>query len=571
MRIKIDLQNLWDFVIDPNDLGESQNWQNKSNFTFLEGMIKIAVPSCWNFTENSKLFGYTGAAWYFTEFRIPKFVEGTQIFLRFEGVNNKAKIFIDGTLIYEHEGGYIPFEIDISKLEKEKDLFLVAKVDNRLDNESIPNISHHKNYGGIIRDVYILIRQKIFLEDYNLSTRMIWDEKNKAKHAELDFNIYIKNETDKDFKGTLHKKLIRNHVVIAEDKHEVDCLKQNTRLSIKKLMLNNPLLWNPQNPEVYNVEISLIDESGFETDRIEGIWAFREIEINNKQIMLNKSKLVSIGINRQADHPEFGSALPSNLTINDLSTVKRLGFNSIKFSGFVPEEFTCELADRLGLISTIVIPLELNDPLLKNKMALQRVLKKVKNYLKTVVNLYKNYASVIAWNICSLKSAWSPDIVKMINEICSYIRDTLKSKKLITITAEQIDNIPNDLSVDFISVDLGIINIKEEFTSKLSELLIKAGLSQKPIALTDFIAYGKQIACADESDMDSLIMQSQIIQEAIEKLQSSNNLMGFSLGFLNDYYNEESIQDINFSGLLDAYRNPKPVITIIEQYLAKKK
>ncbi len=571
MRIKIDLQNLWDFVIDPNDLGESQNWQNKSNFTFLEDVIKIAVPSCWNFAENSKLYGYTGAAWYFTEFRIPKFVEGTQIFLKFEGINNKAKIFIDGIMTYEHEGGYIPFEIDISKLEKEKDLFLVVKVDNRLDVESIPNKSYHKNYGGIIRDVYISIRQKIFLEDYNLSTRLIWDEKNKAKHAELDFNIYIKNETDKDFKGTLHKKLIRNHVVIAEDKHEVDCLKRNTRLSIKKLMVNNPLLWTPQNPEAYNIECSLIDESGFETDRIEGVWAFREIEIVNKHILLNKASFISIGINRQADHPEFGSALPSNLTINDLSTVKRLGFNSIKFSGFIPEEFTCELTDRLGLISTISIPLELNESLLKNKMALQRVVKKAKNYLKTVVTLYKNYVSIFAWNICSLKSDWSPEIVKVINELCVFIRETLKSKKLITITTEYLNNIPNDLGVDFISADIGLIENKEDFNSKCSELLVKAGLSQKPIMLTDFTIYGKQIACADESDMDSLIKQSQIIEEAIDRLRSPNILMGYCLGILNDFYNEGSAQEINFSGLLDAYRNAKPVITMIEQHLVNKK
>ena len=83
MRIKIDLPNLWDFVLDSQDLGESQNWQDKSNFTFLQGVSKISVPSCWNFSENPEsddLFGYCGVVWYFTEFRVPKLVEGTQNF-----------------------------------------------------------------------------------------------------------------------------------------------------------------------------------------------------------------------------------------------------------------------------------------------------------------------------------------------------------------------------------------------------------------------------------------------------------------------------------------------------------
>jgi hypothetical protein len=71
--------------------------------------------------------------------------------------------------------------------------------------------------------------------------------------------------------------------------------------------------------------------------------------------------------------------------------------------------------------------------------------------------------------------------------------------------------------------------------------------------------------------MDSLINQSQIAQEAIEKLPNSKELLGFSLGILNDYFHEETIQEFDFVGILDAYRNVKPVITIIEQYLTKKK
>lgn len=574
MRIKIDLPNLWDFVLDSQDLGESQNWQDKSNFTFLQGVSKISVPSCWNFSENPEsddLFGYCGVVWYFTEFRVPKLVEGTQNFLKFEGINNKAKVYIDGKLVHTHEGGYIPFAIDISKIEKEKDLFLAVKIDNRLSNETIPNRSFQKNYGGIIFDVYVIIRQKVYFEDYNLSARLIWDDKNKAKHAEVDFGIYIKNESDNDFKGRLEKKFIRNHVVVATDIHEVDCLKHNTRLSIKKMIVNNPLLWSPKSPEVYNVEISLIDESGFQYDRIETVWGFRELELVDKKFVLNKKEFSSIGINRQTDHPDFGSALPSNLTINDLSTIRRLGFNSMKFTGFPPEEFTLEMADRTGLASIMSMPLVIDDALIADKNAIRQITRCAKNYLNSMISMFKNHVSVIAWNIAIVKTKITADVVKILNELIGHIRDSIKSSKKITITASNVDDIPADLAVNFVCVDVGEINDKEEVGKIISDLAQKVGTSPKPFLITDIITYGKQMASADELDMESLINQSEIIGEVLNQFKLSTNFMGFFLGTFNDFYNDEEFKDVNFSGILDSYRNEKPSVSVIEPLLKPKK
>ena len=184
--------------------------------------------------------------------------------------------------------------------------------------------------------------------------------------------------------------------------------------------------------------------------------------------------------------------------------------------------------------------------------------------------MFKNHVSVIAWNIAIVKTKITADVVKILNELIGHIRDSIKSSKKITITASNVDDIPADLAVNFVCVDVGEINDKEEVGKIISDLAQKVGTSE-PFLITDIITYGKQMASGTELDMESLINQSEIIGEVLNQFKLSTNFMGFFLGTFNDFYNDEEFKDVNFSGILDSYRNEKPSVSVIEPLLKPKK
>ena len=176
------LKGLWQAIVDPLENGYYNHrylpkekdgyFENKKpesptdliEYDF-DSDIELMVPGDWN-TQMEKLYYYEGTVWYKKSFDYS--AKDNQItYLYFEAVNYEAIVYLNGEKLGSHIGGYTPFQFDVTGKLKEKDNFLVVKVDNKRKREAIPTVNTDWwNYGGITRSVHLVTVPKSHIKDY---------------------------------------------------------------------------------------------------------------------------------------------------------------------------------------------------------------------------------------------------------------------------------------------------------------------------------------------------------------------------------------------------------------------
>ena len=184
-REVIDISGLFEFKLDPDKVGEEEGWQKG-----FENSRPIGVPGSWNeqFLDTKN---YLGLAWYFKKFCLPCSWKGRRIWLRVGSANYYAKVWVNGEFAGEHEGGYLPFQFEVSeKVKFGEGNFLSIEVDNELSPIRVPpgNIPEEDNprsvrfypdvnfdffpYAGIHRPVYFFTTPRSYIEDIAVITKI---------------------------------------------------------------------------------------------------------------------------------------------------------------------------------------------------------------------------------------------------------------------------------------------------------------------------------------------------------------------------------------------------------------
>jgi len=119
----------------------------------------LKVPGDWN-TQNDKYFLYEGTMWYKRDFDY-KLDSDKRLFVYFGGANYHTIVYLNGEKLGEHTGGFTPFQFEITDKIKDKDNFLIVKVDNKRKPQAVPTMNFDWwNYGGITRRVMLLRHQR---------------------------------------------------------------------------------------------------------------------------------------------------------------------------------------------------------------------------------------------------------------------------------------------------------------------------------------------------------------------------------------------------------------------------
>ena len=132
-RNLLDLSGVWDFQIDPEEVGEAEGW-----FTGLADPRPMAVPASWNDLYDD-LADYLGVGWYVTDSFVPGGWQGERVMLRVGSANYAAKVWVNGAVAGSHEGGHLPFEFDITGLVRWNAPNRIAvQVENHLTPTRVP-------------------------------------------------------------------------------------------------------------------------------------------------------------------------------------------------------------------------------------------------------------------------------------------------------------------------------------------------------------------------------------------------------------------------------------------------
>lgn len=265
------LNGRWDAIVDLYDQGERMKvYENRSpegNIDFYEysfdGGLRLEVPGDWN-SQSPELKYYEGTVWYARHFNAePK--PGQREFLYFGAVSYRCKVYLNGKEIASHEGGFTPFEVDVTDNLKKGDNLLVVEVNNRRTRDAIPALAFDWwNYGGITRDVMLVSVPDNYVKDYFIRL-------DKKSHDTVDIDVCM-SQPDAGVKVSVEIPALGKTISGVTDAK--GCF--SGKIQSKKLKL-----WAPEAPELYEVKVK-----GGE-DTINEKIGFRDIRTEGTRILIN--------------------------------------------------------------------------------------------------------------------------------------------------------------------------------------------------------------------------------------------------------------------------------------------
>ena len=359
----------WEFHKNPEvnislNLFKHDNSKNKFQWQ------KISLPHSVN-TEDvrSDKKEWQGISWYRKFFSIPREFANKSLYLYFEGVMQIAKVYINGEYITTHYGGYLPFMIKIDdKIYTDKENCILVEADNK-DNSLVPpgkpNLELDFNYySGIYRNVKLIVKEKVHISDPIEVNRvaggglMCTFDNVSEKSANIKIQLDVENEQHTKANISMKIDLIDNKgVTVATDITDSVIIPANGYYRYnKELTVKSPKLWSPDNPNLYNLRVSICNKHDV-IDSINTMIGIRSFSMTvTDNFILNGKPTKLRGTNRHQEYPYIGNALSDNAQYRDAYKIKQAGFNLVRCSHYPQSPSFLSACDELGICVINSIP-----------------------------------------------------------------------------------------------------------------------------------------------------------------------------------------------------------------------
>jgi len=322
----------------------SLNGEWRFSQTGKKGNIK--VPGEWVMQGYTVNTGET--ATYSREFNLPDGWKGNRVKLRFDGVSSHAVVKVNGKKLAEHEGSFVPFEIDITDALKADDNILEVDVQANTISDILGCTSQYAVHtvGGILRNVTLFALPSINISDFTVITEL----DKSYRNATLNLKTLLKNEGEKVASGQLAYTLTAiNGKVIASSKALFSKLQgSKTSLLETAIPVKNPAKWNTDKPYLYQLTTVLIVDGKATQTHTQKI-GFRQVEVKGNQLLVNGMPIKLRGVNRHSVHPLTGRSISDDLELKDAELFKQGNCNYIRTSHYPPSQRFLEVADSIGL------------------------------------------------------------------------------------------------------------------------------------------------------------------------------------------------------------------------------
>ena len=323
-----------------------ENYETPHSALSASDWHRVNIPHTWNQWDATDLEpGYRrNASWYKKDIEIP--LRNEVIYkLYFEGVNTKAQVFVNGQLAGTHVGGYVGFDIDITRfIDKGKNNQILVRADNGFDRDLIPSQkADFFIYGGIVRDVYLQILPHCHLDDLMISTPVV-----STTSAATSIRGSIRN-IDPNRKLSIQCQLIDvadDQIVLTSDPYQPS----NEEFVINMPKLSSPKLWSPDQPNLYTLRTQLFADGKLLDEKSEAI-GYRWFHFEpHGAFYLNGKRLLIRGTHRHEEHAGYGMAVPDSIHRQDMEMIKNMGANFVRLGHYPQDPEVYKMANELGLI-----------------------------------------------------------------------------------------------------------------------------------------------------------------------------------------------------------------------------
>lgn len=499
-RAHVDLSGVWNFKLDSGN-GFTEKWYEKP----LENCITMPVPASYNdMKELAEIRDHYGWVFYQRTFMVPSFYKGQRIVLRFGAVTHYAKVYINGKLICEHKGGFLPFEAEINDYIDNSEVLLTVAVDNKIDYGTLPVGSEEQsgslfgmqskqskkkknnpnfdffNYCGITRPVVLYTTPKSYIEDITLINDV---EGNSAK---IHYEAAVKGEGE-----VLIKCISAEGEVVAESKGASGTLE-----------ISDVRLWEPLKPYLYDIQVI------FGEDIYALPFGVRTVEVRDRSFLINGKPFYFKGYGKHEDTFPSGRGLNIPMNVKDISLMKWQGANSFRTSHYPYSEEMMRLCDREGIVvidETPAVGVNLNfggGANFKDGKKIEtfdkehgvRTAEHHREVIRDMIARDKNHACVVMWSIANEPDSFGDGPYEYFKPLFDLARELDPQKRPCTLVSVQTGDINKDCSLrlsDVICINryYGWYVCSEDFEAAKESMREEYSVLQetgKPFMLTEY-------------------------------------------------------------------------------------
>ncbi|MBR4133639.1 MAG: beta-glucuronidase [Bacteroidales bacterium] len=569
-RSAICLDGNWKYIVDVYNTGAMDYRANpvpdRSSFfadrSFYSDQTKLveydfdyakemAVPGDWN-TQRPELYYYEGAVWYRTKFDCrPE--PGKRYFLYFGSANYETVVGLNGRRIGSHEGGFTPFNFEVTDRLQDGANSLVVNVDNTRRMDGVPTVnSDWWNYGGITRSVYMVETPETFIREYSVQLK-------KGSQRVIEGWVRL-DGPDASAEVTVSIPELKVSRTVTADASGI------ARFEIDA----KPVLWCPENPKLYDVTLS----SG--GDKISDRIGFRTIETSGDRILLNGKEIFCKGI---SIHEEMiggagGRANSAEHARALLAEVKAMNCNFVRLAHYPHNENMIRAAEEMGIMVWSEIPvywtISFDNP---------DTYANAERQLTDMITRDRNRANVIIWSVAN-ETPLGDSRLRFLGNLIAKARE-LDPTRLVSAAMEKVEKPGKILTVNDPLTEIADLISFNQYVGwydgtpeKCDEVTWTFDI-RKPVIVTEFgggALYGRHGA-VDQRFTEEY--QEYLYIKNIGMLDRMPGLAGASPWILKDFRSPKRMlggiqDDYNRKGLLSEKGERKKAFSVMQSWYGTK-
>lgn len=340
-RERKSLSGLWSFTLDAEGAGRAAGWWRAP----MVNARDIAVPASYNdLFADATIRDHIGDVWYQTTARVPKGWAGDRVVLRFDAATHRAVVWVDNIQVAQHEGGYTPFEADITdQVTAGEPVRITVVVNNELSWQSVPpgfvedtpdgkHLQYYHdffNYSGLHRSVWLYSTPIAHVSDITVETGL------EGSTGSVDYRVAANNAEGHEV------------VAVLRDAEANEVARSPGATGTLTVPDVHP--WAPGDGYLYSLEVSLVN-NGATVDTYSQTVGIRTIEVRDTQFLINGEPFYFTGFGKHEDFPVRGKGHDDAALVNDFALLQWIGANSFRTSHYPYAEEVLDYADRHGIV-----------------------------------------------------------------------------------------------------------------------------------------------------------------------------------------------------------------------------
>lgn len=407
----------------------------------------ISLPHTWNLDALAGKGEYLQTiANYTRDIFVPNDWANKRLFVKFYGVQSIADVFVNGHHAGEHRGGWTAFTFEITPyLKYGENNSLVVVVNNSYQNDILPTSSEINLYGGIYRDVELIVTERTTVSPLYYGSDGILIHQNNITDTSVDATaaVYVTAIEDKSCDMTITVQAPSGETVFS--RFMKARIEPNTPVNIP-FRIDEPLLWSPEEPNLYTVNIGIGPR---QEDVVSVVTGFRKIDYTPSALKINGKVTPVNGVSLYHDRAAVGSALRTRHYDEDLAQIRDIGANAIRSVTAPHSQYLYDCCDQNGTLVWIDTPFT-RAPYLSDVFyySTEKFKQNGLQQMREVIIQNYNHPSVVMWGIYSLVWLRGDNILDYVKKLNSTAKQLDASRPTVACSNQDGDiNFVSDLIV----------------------------------------------------------------------------------------------------------------------------